>query len=704
MRKITKLMLTLVLLAAGVVGVNAKKYYADLSTGSAVGNATWTAETNTFAWTASSYAYMVVSGGSFSGDLSEYTTIGLNVSGLVNEFRVDILANGKTFTGKAISTEGAIVLNILSDFNLQWNPDKITTEDLKSVTAVRLNTNSDSGSAVITKFYIAKPATLLFDDSGTANLDLTDLVTTGGLTFDEQTGVLTNDGTGGTLYVNMPSDGIDFTNMLSMTVNRSGDDIIGNSEIKDTKNGISNGFWGSKYGVNFTTGDAMKFNNATNVNSIIWYGNNTAGSMTISSIVFKANVVTCTLPGSPVVLNTLQYHNFPDGTDATAAWNVGKQTDTYYGSGSSTACNYVDLTGYEELRIQRDTKIGFRAFFIKSDGTGTNQIDNKNTNVSWDETESSWVIDLSKVEKYQGKTYLNTIKSEGWGVNNIVNNITVYKTPEGAANYILAGKGTFTPEVEAALADANATYIDATGITGATLLTSANPNCMFTASADGMVTNAQNVIVNGTCANLVLTDGYDFKAPANFTATTASYTTTINATAKAGTLCLPFAATLPTGVTAYTLAYNSGDEATATEVTTTIPANTPVLLNGAGAVTFSGSGAVAANAENKSKAMTGVFAKGFVPKDSYVLQLLDSGLGFRKVADDNSVSINPFRAYLTAQGAGSRLGINFGGVTGIETVATAQQNGGQAYDLQGRRVAQPAKGLYIVNGKKYIVK
>jgi hypothetical protein len=26
------------------------------------------------------------------------------------------------------------------------------------------------------------------------------------------------------------------------------------------------------------------------------------------------------------------------------------------------------------------------------------------------------------------------------------------------------------------------------------------------------------------------------------------------------------------------------------------------------------------------------------------------------------------------------------------------------YDLQGRRVAQPAKGLYIVNGRKVVVK
>ena len=39
--------------------------------------------------------------------------------------------------------------------------------------------------------------------------------------------------------------------------------------------------------------------------------------------------------------------------------------------------------------------------------------------------------------------------------------------------------------------------------------------------------------------------------------------------------------------------------------------------------------------------------------------------------------------------------------TGIETVKTATQQN-TYFDLQGRRVAQPAKGLYIVNGKKVI--
>lgn len=84
------------------------------------------------------------------------------------------------------------------------------------------------------------------------------------------------------------------------------------------------------------------------------------------------------------------------------------------------------------------------------------------------------------MEKYNGKIYLNTIKSRTYDTSDIVNNITVYKTPEGSANYILAGNGTFTPTTVAALADAKATLIDATGVTGTGItFTSANPNCIF---------------------------------------------------------------------------------------------------------------------------------------------------------------------------------------------------------------------------------
>lgn len=49
---------------------------------------------------------------------------------------------------------------------------------------------------------------------------------------------------------------------------------------------------------------------------------------------------------------------------------------------------------------------------------------------------------------------------------------------------------------------------------------------------------------------------------------------------------------------------------------------------------------------------------------------------------------------------------NNGDVTSISEIANSQKQtaNGQYYDLQGRRIAQPTKGLYIVNGKKVIIK
>ena len=42
--------------------------------------------------------------------------------------------------------------------------------------------------------------------------------------------------------------------------------------------------------------------------------------------------------------------------------------------------------------------------------------------------------------------------------------------------------------------------------------------------------------------------------------------------------------------------------------------------------------------------------------------------------------------------------------TGISTVKTAATIEGNCYDLSGRKVAQPTKGLYIVNGRKVVIK
>ena len=65
------------------------------------------------------------------------------------------------------------------------------------------------------------------------------------------------------------------------------------------------------------------------------------------------------------------------------------------------------------------------------------------------------------------------------------------------------------------------------------------------------------------------------------------------------------------------------------------------------------------------------------------------------------------KAYLPASEvpAGARLAMVFDGeTTGISSAVSEVLGNGRFYDLQGREVAQPTKGLYIVNGKKVILR
>jgi hypothetical protein len=79
--------------------------------------------------------------------------------------------------------------------------------------------------------------------------------------------------------------------------------------------------------------------------------------------------------------------------------------------------------------------------------------------------------------------------------------------------------------------------------------------------------------------------------------------------------------------------------------------------------------------------------------------------------DPSSVAIPASKAYLKVLksniDAGARLNISFGddNTTGVADVRSkmADVRGGY-YNLSGQRVNQPQKGLYIVNGKKVIVK
>ena len=73
----------------------------------------------------------------------------------------------------------------------------------------------------------------------------------------------------------------------------------------------------------------------------------------------------------------------------------------------------------------------------------------------------------------------------------------------------------------------------------------------------------------------------------------------------------------------------------------------------------------------------------------------------------SAVNISPFRAYMelvSGASLGRSLDIDFGdGTTGIKNLKVGVQDN-VYYDLQGRRVLYPKKGIYILNGKKVIIK
>ena len=114
---------------------------------------------------------------------------------------------------------------------------------------------------------------------------------------------------------------------------------------------------------------------------------------------------------------------------------------------------------------------------------------------------------------------------------------------------------------------------------------------------------------------------------------------------------------------------------------------------------FQGTSSLNGTLTEKSKADLGT-------GNIYVLNTGKKGAGFYKLADDGTVPAN--KAYLVYDGAaGARDYFLFDETTSIseelrvksEEIATAP-----VYDLQGRRVNTPTKGVYIVNGKKTVIR
>lgn len=181
------------------------------------------------------------------------------------------------------------------------------------------------------------------------------------------------------------------------------------------------------------------------------------------------------------------------------------------------------------------------------------------------------------------------------------------------------------------------------------------------------------------------------------------------------TTCLPFDVTI-SDANAYTMVEN-GDWLVPTQLEgNQVPAGTAVLLKGTSATATATINTGAAFGTDNENALQGTyvpmdFALNGGATDEYFLGVYNGNIGFYRSeveSKDDYYTLGANKAYLLSASAGARgFAINWDDeVTGIRSIDNGKQSvkNGAIYDLSGRRVENPQRGMYIVNGRVVVVK
>ena len=239
-------------------------------------------------------------------------------------------------------------------------------------------------------------------------------------------------------------------------------------------------------------------------------------------------------------------------------------------------------------------------------------------------------------------------------------------------------------------------------------------------------TDEVNVVVGDTtsvmnCANYRLIDGLDYDVPYKFNAKKVENTRTLAKSEVPYTICLPYSMQIPNGARAYKLSGRSTNELIFTQTFETLEALQPYLIwaadgdasLNAGAAEIPASGGMTYGKQHDAPGfsmrgtLNGISNAEAAELGAYTLQ--QDGKWHPVMADSEAhraASIVPFRAYLLQnRGAQTRsIGMSLEGTTGIEQLRTIDSDGTERiYDLNGRRLSAPTKGINIINGKKVMV-
>lgn len=318
----------------------------------------------------------------------------------------------------------------------------------------------------------------------------------------------------------------------------------------------------------------------------------------------------------------------------------------------------------------------------------------------------------------------------------VVDNIEVDATSKDMTldSYFKYWKADGTNDVtkEGNTPDVNALAIDYRFI--ATQKKASNANCLYylNTANSGL---GSNTIINGAAGSITISGDYAFYAPEAFTAEEISFTKTFtNGIAKDGapywyTIVLPFEVNNVKQGTKNLKWFKSAtdkrchfwlmeltnvtNDALTFDYAQTFEANTPYIIQVPGEgwgdswnlagkeLTFKGLNVTVPATAFSNETFIGTYAS-----------LTTSGLFLdasqNKFLFNEAGTVAPYNAYINAPNNANAMRIVIGDgediATGIMDVETGEVTIDQVYDLQGRRVQNPKKGLYIVNGKTVVIK
>lgn len=277
--------------------------------------------------------------------------------------------------------------------------------------------------------------------------------------------------------------------------------------------------------------------------------------------------------------------------------------------------------------------------------------------------------------------------------------------------------------------DDELTYVDLTktGIKGITVdrSTDAFKNVpekafIYLPAGNKVKTGTKNVIIGSVCEDMVMEEAPYFEMAQDFTARNVKQNRDYSKfVGKNCTVYLPFAIDAETAASLGTFYELKGYDGTTVsmESVTETKANTPYMFKPKAADTKVAAKMVTVEATPAAAPVAGnmKFVGTYEQKDIvsntstqyYCFMAADGEMAGKFVhVTTNAVTMNPYRAYMVVEGGASsrELDLVIDGVsTGIKNMKVGTDDN-VYYDLQGRRVLYPTKGLYIVNGRKVIIK